>query len=136
MRLCSHGSVEGNCDTTSTRMSTQHAWGRALRALPKSFVEHLVGLIRCFNLNEITWISMDDSPRRKQWLVATAAILAVLTLYYYTGSWIIAALFLAAAGALIGYQARRGGKQSSHACLRCGATLNPNARQCNSCGSA
>jgi hypothetical protein len=29
---------------------------------------------------------MDDSPHRKRWLIATAAILAVLTLYYYTGS--------------------------------------------------
>jgi ribosomal protein L37E len=78
---------------------------------------------------------MDDSPRRKRWLIGTAAILAVLTLYYYTGSWMIAALFLAAAGALIAYQGRRV-KPSSHACVRCGATLNPNARQCNSCGSA
>jgi len=80
---------------------------------------------------------MDDSPRKKRrWLIATAAILAVLTLYYYTGSWLIAALFLASAGALVLYQAKRGGKPPSHACVRCGATLNPNARQCNSCGSA
>jgi hypothetical protein len=79
---------------------------------------------------------MEDSPRRKWWLIGTAAVLAVLTLYYYTDSWIIVALFLGAAGLLVTYQARRGGKASSHACVRCGATLNPNARQCNSCGSA
>jgi hypothetical protein len=79
---------------------------------------------------------MDDSPgRKKLWLMATAAILAVLTLYYYTDSWVIVVLFLAAAGALIAYQGR-GGQSSSHVCIRCGATLNPNARQCNSCGSA
>jgi hypothetical protein len=83
------------------------------------------------------YISMDDAPRKKQWwLIATAGILAVLTLYYYTDSWLIAALFLAAAAALVTYHARRGAKPSSHACLRCGATLNPNARQCNACGSA
>jgi len=79
---------------------------------------------------------MDDSPRKTQWwLIATAAILAVLTLYYYTGSWMIAALFLAAAGGLVTYHARRG-KPSSHACVRCGTPLNPNARRCDSCGSA
>ena len=79
---------------------------------------------------------MDDSPRRKRWLISTAAILAVLTLYYYTGSWLIVVLFMVAAGALVAYQGKRSAKQSAHACLRCGATLNRNARQCNSCGSA
>ena len=80
---------------------------------------------------------MNDSPRKKQWwLIGTAAILAVLTLYYYTGSWLIVALFLAAAGVLIAYQGKHRGKSAAHACLRCGATLNRNARHCESCGSA
>jgi hypothetical protein len=80
---------------------------------------------------------MDDSPRKKRWwLIATAAVLAVLTLYYYTGSWMIVALFLAAVAVLAGFQFRGGGRARSHACLRCGAELNPNARQCRSCGSA
>jgi hypothetical protein len=78
---------------------------------------------------------MDDNPPKKRWwLIATAAIVAVLMLYYYTGSWVIVVLFLAAAGALISFQGRR--KRPAHACLRCGAALNPNARQCDSCGSA
>jgi hypothetical protein len=79
---------------------------------------------------------MDDSPPKRWWLIGTAAMLAVLTLYYYTGSWIAVALFLGVAAALLAYQASRGAKAPSHACLRCGAKLNPNARQCNSCGSA
>src|ERR1700683_137672 len=32
----------------------------------------------------------DDSPRKTQWwLIATAAVLAVLTLFYYHGSWVM-----------------------------------------------
>jgi ribosomal protein L40E len=74
--------------------------------------------------------------RRKQpWLIATAAVVAALTLYYYTGSWIVVMLFSAALAALVAYRAAHR-KRSSHACLRCGATLNPNARHCTSCGSA
>jgi membrane protein implicated in regulation of membrane protease activity len=80
---------------------------------------------------------MDDSPRKTQWwLIATAAVVAVLTLYCYTGSWIMVALFFAVLGALVAYQTTRWGRQSSHACTRCGAKLNRNARQCDSCGSA
>jgi hypothetical protein len=79
---------------------------------------------------------MDDSPRKKPWwTLATAAVLAVATLYYFTGSWAVVVLFLAGAGALIAYQGR-GGTAASHACVRCGAKLNPNARQCDACGSA
>ena len=80
---------------------------------------------------------MDDFPRKPRWwLIVTAAILAVLTLYYYTGSWLIVVLFFAGFGALVAYQRMRARKSASHACLRCGAKLNPNARQCSSCGSA
>jgi hypothetical protein len=78
---------------------------------------------------------MDDSPR-KTWLIATAAILAILMLYYYTGSWLAVVLLFAAFGAFIAYQSMRSAKRPSHQCVRCGAKLNPNARQCNSCGSA
>jgi ribosomal protein L40E len=80
---------------------------------------------------------MDDSPRKPQrWLIATAAVLTVLTLYYFIGSWVVVALFFAGVGALVAYQTTRARKPSSYACVRCGAKLNPNARQCNSCGSA
>jgi hypothetical protein len=79
----------------------------------------------------------DDSPRKTRWwLIVTAAVLAVVTLYYYTGSWIMVALFFAAFGGLVLYQKTRAAKPPSHACLRCGAKLNPNARQCSACGSA
>jgi ribosomal protein L40E len=78
---------------------------------------------------------MDESPR-KTWLIATAAILAILMMYYYTGSWPAVWLLLAALAAFIAYQATRSRKLSSHRCVRCGAKLNPNARQCDSCGSA
>ncbi len=80
---------------------------------------------------------MDSSlSKPRWWLIATAAILAVLTLYYFTGSWVIVALFFALLAMLLGYQAKRTGKSRSHACVRCGAALNRNARECRSCGSA
>ena len=78
---------------------------------------------------------MDESPR-KTWLIATAAILAILMLYYYTGSWLAVGLLSAAFAAFIAFQSKRPGKRPSHVCIRCGAKLNPNARQCDSCGSA
>jgi hypothetical protein len=79
---------------------------------------------------------MDRSPGKQKWLIVTAAIVAVLMLYYYTGSWIVVVLFFAAGGVFLAYQTRPRGRQPSHACVRCGAKLNPNARQCDSCGSA
>jgi hypothetical protein len=78
---------------------------------------------------------MDNAPRKK-WLIATAAILALLMLYYYTGSWLAVLLLSAALGGLIAYQSKRSVRMPSHQCVRCGAKLNPNARQCDSCGSA
>jgi len=78
---------------------------------------------------------MEESPR-KTWLIATAAVLAILTLYYYTGSWLAVVLLTAALAAFIAFQSKRSGKRASHVCIRCGARLNPNARQCDSCGSA
>ena len=57
-------------------------------------------------------------------------------LYYYTGSWAaVLLLFFAFAGFIV-FQSKRPGKRLSHQCVRCGAKLNPNARQCDSCGSA
>lgn len=80
---------------------------------------------------------MDDSRRKQRWwLIVTAAVLAVLTLYYYTGSWIIVVLFFLAFATFVAFQTARARKPSSHACIRCGAKLNPNARECGSCGSA
>jgi ribosomal protein L40E len=80
---------------------------------------------------------MDEYPRKPQtWLIATAVILAILMLYYYTGSWVAVMLLSAALAAFIAYQATRASRRPSHVCVRCGAKLNPNARQCNSCGSA
>lgn len=78
---------------------------------------------------------MDESPR-KTWLIATAALLAILMLYYYTGSWPAVVLLSAALAAFIAFQSKRSGRKPSHQCVRCGARLNPNARQCDSCGSA
>jgi ribosomal protein L40E len=77
-----------------------------------------------------------DERRSRPWLIATAAILAILMLYYYTGSWIAVMLLLAVLAAFIAYQVTRTRKLPAHVCVRCGAKLNPNARQCSSCGSA
>lgn len=79
---------------------------------------------------------MEDSPRQKWWLIATAAIVALLTLFYYTGSWLMVAIFLAVIGAFVAIERLRAAKPASNLCLRCGAPLNPNARQCRDCGSA
>ena len=80
---------------------------------------------------------MDDSPRKPRWwLIVTAAVLAVLTLFYYTGSWVFVLLFFLAFGAFVAVRAMRIKKPASYACMHCGAKLNPNARQCSSCGSA
>lgn len=80
---------------------------------------------------------MDESPRKPQpWLIATAAIVAILMLYYYTGSWPAVVLLVGALGAFIFYQSTRTNKRLSHQCIRCGAKLNPNARRCDACGSA
>lgn len=80
---------------------------------------------------------MDDGPLKPQpWLIATAAVVAVLTLFYFTGSWIAVALFFLALAVLVFLSKRRARKAASHTCLRCGALLNPNARECRACGSA
>jgi hypothetical protein len=79
-----------------------------------------------------------EEPIRKPrwWLIITAAVLAVLTLYYYTASWVVVVVFFAAFGPFVLYQTSRAPKALRYACVRCGAKLNPNARECNSCGSA
>ena len=79
---------------------------------------------------------MDAVPRKKWWLIPIAGVLAVMMLYYYTGSWVAVGVFVAAIGAFVIYQATRSAKISSHTCVRCGAALNPNARECKFCGSA
>ena len=79
---------------------------------------------------------MDDPQPKRWWLIITAAILALLTLYYYTGSWIVVAVFLAVFAVFVIRHTRQTNAPRSHACLRCGAPLNPNARSCNACGSA
>lgn len=79
---------------------------------------------------------MEVSARPKWWLIVTAAVVALLTLYYYTGSWITVALFLAALGVFVFFERKRAAKTPSNVCLRCGAALDRNARQCSACGSA
>lgn len=78
----------------------------------------------------------DPSPKPRWWLIVTAAVLAVLTLYYYTGSWPIVVLFFAVFAVFVAYHVMRTRRPSGHTCVRCGARLNPNARECRSCGSA
>ena len=79
---------------------------------------------------------MEDGTQKPQWwLITTAAVLAVLTLYYYTGSWLAVGLFFALLAAFVVFQTVRG-RKPAYKCLHCGARLDPNARQCDSCGSA
>jgi len=45
---------------------------------------------------------MDDSSHRPRgWLAVTAAVIAVLTLFYFTGSWIVVAVFFLALAVLV-----------------------------------
>jgi hypothetical protein len=82
-------------------------------------------------------LEIDESWRKPRWwLIVTAAVLAVLTLYYYTGSWTIVVLFFAAFGAFVGYQKTRTRRVATVTCIRCGTKLNVNARECKACGSA
>jgi len=65
-----------------------------------------------------------------------AGLLAVVFIYYETGSWIIVGLVAAAIAAFEIFRSLRRPKPASVQCLKCGASLNPNARECRSCGSA
>jgi hypothetical protein len=81
---------------------------------------------------------MEPPLRRQRWLGWVAAVLVVLTLFYYIPSWWAVGVCGAAIAALILYQSARSRERRKPAnvyCLNCGETLNPNARQCASCGS-
>jgi hypothetical protein len=78
-----------------------------------------------------------ESPRKTSWwVIGIAAVLAVLLLFYSTGTWAGFGLCIAGIVALLLWQVFRTGKASSVRCMKCGQKLNPNARQCESCGSA
>ena len=80
---------------------------------------------------------MEAPLERQPWLGWVAAVLAALTVYYYVGSWIVTGVIAAiGAGALI-YHSRSGetSQRGGARCLDCGEAMNPNARECSSCGS-
>jgi hypothetical protein len=82
---------------------------------------------------------MEPSLRPQRWLAWVAAVLVVLTLFYYTQSWLAVGIIASAVAAFFAYQvsrSRQSPKPASAYCLDCGETLSPNARQCTSCGSA
>lgn len=67
--------------------------------------EHFRGIITTEKMYGSNDSENDESWRKPRWwLIVTAAVLAVLTLYYYTGSWTIVVLFFAAFGAFVGFQ--------------------------------
>jgi len=76
---------------------------------------------------------------KRGWLVAVAALLAILMVGGSVGSeagaWLAAAIGAAALGRRW-YRARGGARGPVVYCLRCGETLAPTARQCKFCGSA
>jgi hypothetical protein len=62
----------------------------------------------------------------------------MLTLFYYVGSWVVVGIVAAAGAGFLAYQSSRSRgslNRSEMYCLDCGETLNPNARECDSCGS-
>jgi hypothetical protein len=82
-----------------------------------------------------------ESHRPKWWVIGIAALLAGMLLYDSLGSWAALAGGLAIIAAFLIYQsarsqAARSGKAASIRCIKCGEPLNPNARRCDSCGSA
>jgi hypothetical protein len=88
--------------------------------------------------------------RRPRWWAWVAGALAILFMFYETGSLILTGLcFAALAGFVIYHIYRSSGRgrasrgQSRGAvigparyCLKCGEQLNSNARECRACGSA
>jgi ribosomal protein L40E len=81
---------------------------------------------------------MMDDLRTPRWWIWVAAVLAILLLFYETGSWVLTAILFLGFGAFVIYQTRSHQKPNAPAmyCLRCNAKLNPNARECRACGSA
>jgi hypothetical protein len=78
-----------------------------------------------------------ESPRTTQrWVIGLAAVLAVLLLFYSTGTLVGFGLCIGGIAVLLVSQSFRKGKSSSIRCMKCGQKLNSNARQCDSCGSA
>lgn len=65
-----------------------------------------------------------------------AALVVVGMLYGATGSWEACAGFLVLIAGFIVYQLRSAKKAAVHVCRGCGETLDRNARECRSCGSA
>jgi hypothetical protein len=81
-------------------------------------------------------MEMPEEPLRPQrWLSLVAAILALLMLFYYVGSWVLVGIFAAAVAIFFAYQSSRSRQSRKPRCLNCGEALNPNARECSSCGS-
>ncbi|MEQ1946182.1 MAG: zinc ribbon domain-containing protein [Bryobacteraceae bacterium] len=80
---------------------------------------------------------MEAPLKRQLWLGWVAAVLAALTVYYYVGSWIITGVIASIGAAAMLRQSRPRGasKPAGVYCLNCGETMNPNARECSSCGS-
>ena len=80
---------------------------------------------------------MEAPLKRQAWLGWVAAALAAVTTYYYVGSWIVTGIIAAiGAGALLFHsRAQAAPKPSRMQCLNCGEPMNPNARECSSCGS-
>jgi len=81
---------------------------------------------------------MEPQLKRQRWIASVAAVLTVLMLFYYVGSWWVVGFLVAAGGALVVFQASRNrnrGNAAAAYCLNCGESLNRNARQCGSCGS-
>ena len=80
-----------------------------------------------------------DGERRTQWwVILIAAVLAALMLLYSTESWAGFGFCIAAIAIFWIWQRSRATKPAatSICCAKCGEKLNPNARQCASCGSA
>jgi hypothetical protein len=79
---------------------------------------------------------MESPSRTQHWVIWIAASLALLLLFYSTGTWEGFGLCIAGILALLLWQLFRRGKSPAVACIKCGEKLNPNARHCDSCGSA
>ena len=85
--------------------------------------------------NRLNMGEPEEPHRPRKWLSFVAAALALLMLFYYVGSWVLVGIFAAAVAILLAYQSSRSRQSRKPTCLNCGETLNPNARDCSSCGS-
>jgi ribosomal protein L40E len=113
-----------DCRASTGGLEARQSWSALVRRQHRPLQRKRSIMVRCDTLDIM------ESPR---WWAPVAGVVAAVFLYYETGSWIVVGLCAAILAGLVIYQSSL---RRNVLCLKCGAKLNPNARECKSCGSA